>query len=158
MLFPGYYYSIKINFFKHETGKISRFQPAACGVFNRKLIEFSTGNLCSFQPAICRVFNRQLVDYQKKANGKTRGKTIDRFGVLYPEHDSVRAGGRETLFHVSRGLLGTLFPGNRAENALHSFGAGGILRKRAGNDVFPSTTHPTTPSNHPHLFTTRRSS
>jgi len=45
MLFPGYYYSIKINFFKHETGKISRFQPAACGVFNRKLIEFSTGNL-----------------------------------------------------------------------------------------------------------------
>jgi len=63
MLFPGYYYSIKINFFKHETGKISRFQPAACGVFNRKLIEFSTGNLCSFQPAICRVFNRQFVEF-----------------------------------------------------------------------------------------------
>jgi len=45
MLFPGYYYSIKINFFKHGIGNLSDFQPATCRTFNRQLVGLSTGNL-----------------------------------------------------------------------------------------------------------------
>ncbi len=45
MLFPCYYYSIKINFFKQTIGKISRFRPATCRILNRQLIGLSIGNL-----------------------------------------------------------------------------------------------------------------
>jgi len=55
-------------------------KPAKYRDFNRQLVEILTGNLWSFQPATCGL--------SENANGKNPGKTIDRFGVLYPGRDS----------------------------------------------------------------------